>query len=808
MSKQFMLPVAVMLMLTISAGAQVAQPYITRISPLGANRGSTVTFTVDGYNLGNASEVVWSQPGIAAQITLNSELVREPPMRPSPTAPLIIDKATKNRLTIEATIAPHAEPGLYTYRISTPLGMTNLGRIAIGALTETREREMNDSVAEAQMISLPTTIVGESQKRGDHDFFKFSAKAGQQIVFEVIASSLNSRLDSVLTLTDATGKKLATNNDFDARRDSLLAYTFKEDGEYVIHLGDLERKGQMGLYGYRLNIGDFPYLTGVFPLGVRAGSPGEVSVSGFNLGIERAKIASSMSDQWGSFTWVKIKTPGGESFNKVKLAVGRYPEIIEGSTRSTLANPQNVAVPVTINGRIWDGANGRAGERESGGAGERGSGRAGEDFYRFNARKGQRLVLEVEAQGYGSPLDSVIEVLDAKGNQIPRVLARCLLETQLTLNDRDSASRGFRILNWNGINVDDYILAGNELLQVEVLPKGPDEDIFFKSFLGQRIAFEDTTPEAHATNSSVYKVSLHSSGTKLPPNGLPVVTIYYRNDDGGPMSGKDSKLNFTAPEDGEYIVRIHDVRGKQSERYAYRLSIHEPAPDFLLFADPENPNVPQGGQLPITITAYRNDGFDGEIKVKIPELSAGFTATESVIPAGQNSTVITISAASDVKKSFPLRLQGTAKINSQVVTRDLKTEDRIAIVSPAPSPELIVWTEPQSVMLEPGGHVWVTIKIKRERGFAGRVPFDVRNLPHGVIVKDVGLNGVLITEEETTQRFQLAAEAWVKPMEQPIFVVGRIETTSPQRSDFPASPFRLAIQPKATKEGGAKSGQK
>ena len=108
----------------------------------------------------------------------------------------------------------------------------------------------------------------------------------------------------------------------------------------------------------------------------------------------------------------------------------------------------------------------------------------------------------------------------------------------------------------------------------------------------------------------------------------------------------------------------------------------------------------------------------------------------------------------------------------------------------------------------PGGKATVAIKINRERGFAGRVPFDVRNLPHGVIVTDVGLNGVLITEEETTQRFTLAAESWVKPMEQPIFVVGRIETTSPQRSDFPAKPITLIIKSKESAASAAKSEQK
>jgi hypothetical protein len=786
--RRFWILVAIFAAIVVTAQAQIAQPHLTSISPNGARRGGKVTFTVEGFNLIEASEVMWSKPGIASTIVLNSELAREEP-RPSkdPTKRLTGDRGTRNRLTIEASIVPDAPIGFYTFRIRTSLGTTNIGRIYVGALPETKEREMNNSLAEAQSLSIPVTVIGEIQKIGDSDYFKFKARAGQQIVIEVISATLNSKLDSALTLLDDRDQPLASNNDFNGSKDSLLAYTFKQDGEYAIRIGDLERKGQMQQYGYRLNIGELPYVTGIFPLGLKGGATTEVSINGFNLGIDRARLPAQNYRDWGTTTRLNLNTPRGETFNNIKLAVGRYQEVMESATRSTLAAPQLIPIPSTVNGRIFDD-----------------KAATDEDFYRFRARTGQSLVLEIEAQRYGSPLDAVIEVLDAKGNQIPRVIARCLLETQLTLNDRDSVNRGFRLLSWNGINVNDYLLAGNELVQVEVLPKGPDEDTFFKSFLGQRLAFEDTTPEAHAANSTAYKVSLHPPGTKLAPNGLPVVTIYYRNDDGGPMYGKDSRLNFVAPADGDYIVRVRDVRGMQGERFVYRLSIHEPAPDFVLFADPENPNVPRGSSLPITVTAFRVDGPDSDINVKLLDLPAGFTATEAVIRSGQNSTVILISAANDASTSFPLRIRATATTNGQTITRELKTEERIAVVSVAPPPELLVWTEPAQVVLDPGGHAFVAIRIKRERGFAGRVPFDVRNLPHGVIVTDVGLNGVMITEEETTQRFRLAAESWVKAMEQPVVVVGRIETASPQRSDFPAKPFTLIIRPK---ESAAKSGQ-
>jgi hypothetical protein len=179
-----------------------------------------------------------------------------------------------------------------------------------------------------------------------------------------------------------------------------------------------------------------------------------------------------------------------------------------------------------------------------------------------------------------------------------------------------------------------------------------------------------------------------------------------------------------------------------------------------------------------------------------------------LIRSGQTSTVLTISAATDANTTFPLRIQATAKINGKAVVRELKTDERIAVVSVAPSPELLVWTDTQQISLEPGGKAVVSIKIKRERGFAGRVPFEIRNLPHGVIVTDVGLNGVMITEEEITQRFTLAAESWVKPMELPIFIVGRIETTSPQRSEFPAKPVSLIIKSKADSGSVVKSDQR
>src|SRR5215471_13876414 len=100
-----------------TAQAQIAQPYLTRITPDGAVRGGKVVFTVEGFNLTDAIDVIWSKPGVSSTIRFNSELSREAP-RPSndPTRKMIGDRGTRNRLTIESTIAMDAEVGFYIFR--------------------------------------------------------------------------------------------------------------------------------------------------------------------------------------------------------------------------------------------------------------------------------------------------------------------------------------------------------------------------------------------------------------------------------------------------------------------------------------------------------------------------------------------------------------------------------------------------------------------------------------------------------------------------------------------------------------------
>ena len=265
-------------------------------------------------------------------------------------------------------------------------------------------------------------------------------------------------------------------------------------------------------------------------------------------------------------------------------------------------------------------------------------------------------------------MDSLIEVLDAKGNLVPRLTARPVWKSQIILFDRDSKSPGLRIAQPQVLELDDYMVSGNDLMKVVKLTNGPDEDVTYDNFGGQRLGMEDTTPEAHALDDFIYKVELHPPGTSFAPNGMPLFQFYFRNDDGGPGYGKDSRVTFTAPADGTYYARVADVRNQGGDDFAYRFTIREPVPDFLISAAPVNPNIPEGSKIPVEVTVLRQEGFEGPVEVEFDGLPEQLMATKGVIPAGERSVTLLLSLKPGVslpQKWVRYRILGRARLGGE-----------------------------------------------------------------------------------------------------------------------------------------------
>ena len=191
-------------------------PFVTGIFPLGGPAGAQTTVEAMGWNLPDTKLVVEGK-----------------------------DKA----------------PGIHQLSVRKDGHISNLVPFAVDTLPERLEEEPNNTLETARRITLPVIINGRIESPDDTDVFCFEGRAGEQVVAEVMARRLNSPLDSVLKLTDATGNQLAFNDDHADKgsgltthqADSYLQATLPANGTYYIHLSDEQHKDGPE-HAYRLRI--------------------------------------------------------------------------------------------------------------------------------------------------------------------------------------------------------------------------------------------------------------------------------------------------------------------------------------------------------------------------------------------------------------------------------------------------------------------------------------------------------------------------------------------------------------------------
>jgi hypothetical protein len=191
-------------------------PFVTSLFPLGGRVGAAVPIQIQGWNLG-ASEM--------------------PPL------------------------GSDAGPGTYSLTARHERFLSNPMLYALDTLPEVFEKEPNNTQAQAQEVALPIIINGRIDRPGDWDVFQFTGRSNDTVVAEVSARRLDSPLDSILKLADATGKLLALNDDCEDLTDGLNTHhadsrmmaRLPADGTYYVYLGDTARNGGTE-YGYRIRI--------------------------------------------------------------------------------------------------------------------------------------------------------------------------------------------------------------------------------------------------------------------------------------------------------------------------------------------------------------------------------------------------------------------------------------------------------------------------------------------------------------------------------------------------------------------------
>jgi hypothetical protein len=428
--------------------AQPNPPHIGYAYPAGGRQGETFQVTIGGQFLNDVDNLYISGGGIQTKVLESikpltpkqvndlreklQELQKKP--RDAETAKEMLEIRNKlsdiqnkranpalaEKALVQIAIAADAEPGQRELRLATANGLSNPLFFHVGQLPEFRKEvskntpdpltgktpegpgQPQSAKHEPDMnITLPAIINGQIMP-GGADRYKFQARRGQRLVIAASARELIPYLadavpgwfQAALALYDSNGKELAYDDHYLFHPDPVLYCKIPKDGQYTLEVRDALYRGRED-FVYRVALGELPFVTSVFPLGGPAGTQTAVELKGWNLPVQ--KLTMDAKDKEPGIIPLTVRR--GEVFSNIApFAVDNLPECLEKEPNNDPAGAQEVTLPIIVNGRIdkpgdWD-------------------------VFRFQGRKGEEIVVDVDARKLDSPLDSVLKLTDASGRQL------------------------------------------------------------------------------------------------------------------------------------------------------------------------------------------------------------------------------------------------------------------------------------------------------------------------------------------------------------------------------------------------------
>jgi len=457
------------------------------------------------------------------------------------------------------------------------------------------------------------------------------------------------------------------------------------------------------------------------------------------------------------------------------------------------------------------------------------------DCYRFSATAGQQLLLEVKAQRDKSPLDSKIEVLTVDGKPILQTRLQAVRDSYFTFRGKDSDTSGdFRVFNWQEMELNEYLYADGEVSRLWLYPRGPDSGYTVYPGFGSRHTYFGTTATSHALQAPCFIVIPRRPDETLIANGLPVFPIYFENDDDGRRElGSDSRLMFTTPADGDYIVRIGDARGFSGPDYKYQLTVRSPRPDYAVNVSVKKVSVAADTGSEVTFTATRIDGYEGPIFIDVEHLPLGFGFSGPIqIQPQQLQAFGTIFATADAKEPSAedlAKIQFVAHADGNKALRQARTIGQLEELKLVAEPKLRLAIQPSTaedaatvqningpsgadsadsadsadgglvLQVRPGETIQASVQLERLKhdGVVSLGKEDSgRNLPHGVFVDNIGLNGLLLLGNQSQRDFYITAAKWVPPSKTTFFLKSNVDSIT-------SLPVTLEVLPAANEDDAA-----
>ncbi len=673
-------------------------------------------------------------------------------------AELVQDGLKPTQATVRLTAEASLPRGAYDVWLENPEDQESARvKVYVDDLSLLQTRVASFENGPVKVAQLPASLWGTLTATGQHDVFQFPAKAGEELVFDLAVAQVGSMAKSpALEILDAAGNILSVNRGLDSGSDPFIAWKAATEGTYFVRVSNTTMDGSPN-HVYRLTVGALPYATGWFPLVAQTGKDSSLKGIGHHLDASAtiAFKAGAEGKQQVTLSDSRIRYRSAPS-----VRVGTLPVEVEKEDNDEVAKAQLVSIPVSVQGQLHRGSSADA------------------DCFAFDAKKGQEWIIETVAAQAGSPADTKIEILYPDGKPVPRLLFQAVRDSYNNFRSVDAINPDIRLQNWEEMDLNEYVWFNGDIMRTYRMPRGPDSGFLFYNNNGVRRSYFDTTAAAHSLDEPCYTVIPHPLGTSLVPNGLPVFTLPYANDDEGYRKlGRDSRLQFTVPADGRYVIRVTDTRGWGGERSVYALHIRPPMPDFGVILSGTSTTISPGASMGYSLRADRRDGFNGPITVEVAGVPAGYhISSPLVIEEGYDLVSGSIHAAPDAAKADWSKTTITAKamIQGKEVVHPLGNFGKITLGGPAKviivlEPDvngkpvmraLADETQPLEITLTPGKTVKAWLRAVRQ-GDEGLINLDLHGLPHGVIVDDIGLNGVQIREKENERPIFLRAAKWV-----------------------------------------------
>ena len=636
-----------------SAGPEVTHrsPRLASVFPQGAGPGGIVHAQVLGQHLDRAARVEFLEPGIQGRVL----------------------DGRHTTLALELQIDGEAKIGPHYFRILSPRGASNLVLFRVGDQPHGYEIEPNGRIDQAQGVNAPLTLNGQLSTAKDIDIFRFRARAGEHLIFDLRAARNGSALDASMILLNAQGRKLDHVEDLFIW-DPFFSRSFESAGEHYLVLQPT--RGRTGpTHGYQLDIRRTPHLDRVAPLALAAGSTSTVTVLG--AGLDQGGLEPAFSSEGIAAKVVEARHDGID----LQISVGET--AAPGRHSLTILTPEGRSNPVPF--WVHELPPHQIGGTLSIPSAVLGTARYDQpDRFAFDARAGESIVFEIKAMRLGSPTDLTMRIVQLVPSDSD---LRCCPE--IARND-DGKFPGVRF-NKDPKIEHTFKEPGRYELQVrnlwrlrtathpyylEIRRPRPRVELTLDN--DAAFAYPDSDGSVGVTvhrvegHDKAVELSIHGlpDGTNSPAEVIPAIDKSAPAKDGAPQK---AKLRFRADDlpDGFGMVKIiasnEDAVAWRNVRISsgggegatevrvedIALAVAEPV-RFNLEAQLRTVEIVRGTQMQIPVEIRRKPGMADPIRFGVENLPSGISFDPISAGPDQDGITMTVKAGDDaIPGSYP-----------------------------------------------------------------------------------------------------------------------------------------------------------